>query len=191
MADRRQRRADRRTVGGRRQRIPRFAFVQILCDQTRRLHPSLLGQQLLGLLELSATTCPSAADQSGIGTYSGISANAGSDAGIGSTQESAPKQESTPTQESAPSSRSSAFTGIRAHAGIRATGRLGRLVMSDRSTTTGSARDASSLGKTPPIVSPAARERLGEARWETWSTSVVLRLADPRGLTARAHRGRT
>ena len=56
--------------------------------------------------------------------------------------------------------------------------------MSVRSPTTGSARDASSLGKTPPIVPPAARERLGEARWETWSTSVVLRLADPRGLTA-------
>jgi thiamine biosynthesis lipoprotein len=36
----------------------------------------------------------------------------------------------------------------------------------------------------PPIVPPAARERLGEARWETWSTSVVLRLSDPRGLRA-------
>ncbi len=54
--------------------------------------------------------------------------------------------------------------------------------MSVRTPTTGSAREASSLGKTPPIVPPAARERLGEARWETWSTSVVLRLADPRGL---------
>lgn len=45
-------------------------------------------------------------------------------------------------------------------------------------------REFSSLGKTPPIVSPAAREQLGEARWEAWSTSVVLRLADPRGLAA-------
>jgi thiamine biosynthesis lipoprotein len=41
-----------------------------------------------------------------------------------------------------------------------------------------------SAGKTPPIVSPAGRERFGEARWETWSTSVVLRLSDPRGLAA-------
>jgi thiamine biosynthesis lipoprotein len=38
--------------------------------------------------------------------------------------------------------------------------------------------------KTPPIVSPAARERFGEARWETWSTSVVLRLTDPHRLGA-------
>jgi thiamine biosynthesis lipoprotein len=37
---------------------------------------------------------------------------------------------------------------------------------------------------TPPIVSPALRERLEEARWETWSSSVVLRLTDPRGLGA-------
>jgi thiamine biosynthesis lipoprotein len=50
-------------------------------------------------------------------------------------------------------------------------------------TTTSSARDASSLGKTSPIV-PSARERLGETHWETWSTSVVLRLSDPRGLAA-------
>jgi FAD:protein FMN transferase len=56
--------------------------------------------------------------------------------------------------------------------------------MSVRSPTAGSARDASPLGKTPPIVPPAAREGLGEARWETWSTSVVLRLADPHGLAA-------
>jgi thiamine biosynthesis lipoprotein len=41
----------------------------------------------------------------------------------------------------------------------------------------------SSAGKkTLPIVSPTARERRGEARWETWSTSVVLRLSDPRRL---------
>jgi thiamine biosynthesis lipoprotein len=42
----------------------------------------------------------------------------------------------------------------------------------------------SSSDKTPPVVSPAARRPLGEARWETWSTSVVLRLADPHGLAA-------
>jgi thiamine biosynthesis lipoprotein len=56
--------------------------------------------------------------------------------------------------------------------------------MSVRTPTTDSSRGASSLGKTAPIVPTAARERLGEARWETWSTSVVLRLADPRGLAA-------
>lgn len=39
-------------------------------------------------------------------------------------------------------------------------------------------------GKTPPVVSPAASERFGEAHWETWSTSVVLRLTDPRRLGA-------
>ena len=38
--------------------------------------------------------------------------------------------------------------------------------------------------KTLPIVSLGARGRPDEARWETWSTSVVLRLADPRGLAA-------
>ena len=38
--------------------------------------------------------------------------------------------------------------------------------------------------KTRPIVPPARRERFGEARWETWSTSVVLRLSDPHGLQA-------
>jgi FAD:protein FMN transferase len=38
-------------------------------------------------------------------------------------------------------------------------------------------------GKTLPIVSAGAREHPGEARWETWSTSVVLRLTDPRGLS--------
>jgi thiamine biosynthesis lipoprotein len=38
--------------------------------------------------------------------------------------------------------------------------------------------------RTPPIVTPAARERFGQARWETWSTSVVLRLSDPSGLHA-------
>jgi thiamine biosynthesis lipoprotein len=42
--------------------------------------------------------------------------------------------------------------------------------------------DSPPTEKTPPIVSPAARERFGEARWETWSTSVVLRLTDPRRL---------
>jgi thiamine biosynthesis lipoprotein ApbE len=41
----------------------------------------------------------------------------------------------------------------------------------------------SPAGKTPPVV-PPTRERFGEARWETWSTSVVLRLTDPRGLGA-------
>ncbi|HEY2282742.1 MAG TPA: FAD:protein FMN transferase [Solirubrobacteraceae bacterium] len=41
-----------------------------------------------------------------------------------------------------------------------------------------------SPAKTLPIVPPARRDRFGEARWETWSTSVVLRLADPRGLLA-------
>ena len=49
-------------------------------------------------------------------------------------------------------------------------------------TTAASAPGFSSTGKALPIVSPAARERLGEARWETWSTSVVLRLSNPRGL---------
>ncbi len=44
--------------------------------------------------------------------------------------------------------------------------------------------DCPPTGKPPPAVSPAARERFGEARWETWSTSVVLRLSDPRGLGA-------
>jgi thiamine biosynthesis lipoprotein len=39
-----------------------------------------------------------------------------------------------------------------------------------------------STTKTLPIVPPARRERFGEARWETWSTSVVLRLTDPRHL---------
>jgi FAD:protein FMN transferase len=39
-------------------------------------------------------------------------------------------------------------------------------------------------GKTRPIVSRAARARFGEARWEAWSTSVVLRLTDPRRLGA-------
>jgi FAD:protein FMN transferase len=43
--------------------------------------------------------------------------------------------------------------------------------------------DAPASARTLPIVRPAARrERFGEARWETWSTSVVLRLTDPRGL---------
>jgi thiamine biosynthesis lipoprotein len=43
-----------------------------------------------------------------------------------------------------------------------------------------------SPGGTLPIVSPGARGRPYEASWETWSTSVVLRLADPCGLdTAR------
>lgn len=37
---------------------------------------------------------------------------------------------------------------------------------------------------TPPIVSRDRGERFGEARWETWSTGVVLRLADPHGLAA-------
>jgi thiamine biosynthesis lipoprotein len=41
-----------------------------------------------------------------------------------------------------------------------------------------------SAANTPPIVAPAARVRFGEARWETWSTSVVLRLTDPCGLGA-------
>ncbi len=44
--------------------------------------------------------------------------------------------------------------------------------------------DSPATGETLPIVSPARRERFGEARWETWSTSVVLRLTDPRGLGA-------
>jgi thiamine biosynthesis lipoprotein len=44
--------------------------------------------------------------------------------------------------------------------------------------------DSPPTGKTPPIVSPAGRERFGEARWETWGTSVVLRLTDPRRLGA-------
>lgn len=47
-----------------------------------------------------------------------------------------------------------------------------------------SVRGSSFPDRTPPIVPPAARERLGEARWETWSTSVVLRLSHPRGLAA-------
>lgn len=38
--------------------------------------------------------------------------------------------------------------------------------------------------KTRPSVPPARRKRFGEARWETWSTSVVLRLSDPHGLHA-------
>ncbi|HEY2537084.1 MAG TPA: FAD:protein FMN transferase [Solirubrobacteraceae bacterium] len=38
--------------------------------------------------------------------------------------------------------------------------------------------------KTRPIVSAGARGQRDEARWETWSTSVVLRLAAPRGLNA-------
>ena len=42
-----------------------------------------------------------------------------------------------------------------------------------------------STSPTPPILAPAAaHERFGEARWETWSTSVVLRLTDPRELAA-------
>jgi FAD:protein FMN transferase len=44
--------------------------------------------------------------------------------------------------------------------------------------------DSPPTGKTPPIPSPATSERFGEARWETWSTSVVLRLTDPRRLGA-------
>jgi FAD:protein FMN transferase len=52
----------------------------------------------------------------------------------------------------------------------------------DTNQTAASTPGFSSAGKTLPIVSPAARERLGEARWETWSTSVVLRLSNPRGL---------
>lgn len=39
-------------------------------------------------------------------------------------------------------------------------------------------------GKTRPIVSRAARAPFGEARWETWGTSVVLRLTDRRRLDA-------
>jgi FAD:protein FMN transferase len=35
-----------------------------------------------------------------------------------------------------------------------------------------------------PIVPPTARERFAEARWETWGTSVVLRLTDPSALGA-------
>jgi thiamine biosynthesis lipoprotein len=34
----------------------------------------------------------------------------------------------------------------------------------------------------PPIVPPSAPRQLGEARWEMWSTRVVLRLTDPRAL---------
>jgi len=45
--------------------------------------------------------------------------------------------------------------------------------------------DSRSTAKTLlPIVPSARRERFGEARWETWSTSVVLRLTEPRGLGA-------
>ena len=45
--------------------------------------------------------------------------------------------------------------------------------------------DAPASARTLPIVAPSARrERFGEARWETWSTSVVLRLTDPRGLAS-------
>ncbi len=43
---------------------------------------------------------------------------------------------------------------------------------------------SSTTARMPPIVPPARRDRFGEARWETWSTSVVLRLSDPRGLAA-------
>ncbi len=48
--------------------------------------------------------------------------------------------------------------------------------------TTATPRELPTPGRALPIVSPSAREHPGEARWETWSTSVVLRLADPRGL---------
>ncbi len=41
-----------------------------------------------------------------------------------------------------------------------------------------------STGGTPPNLSPAVREPPGQARWETWSTSVVLRLTDPHQLDA-------
>ncbi len=45
--------------------------------------------------------------------------------------------------------------------------------------------DAPASARTPPIVPHSVRRaRFGEARWETWSTSVVLRLADPRGLAS-------
>jgi thiamine biosynthesis lipoprotein len=56
--------------------------------------------------------------------------------------------------------------------------------MDSHLTATVPARDTSFSGKTPSIVSQAAGGGLGEARWETWSTSVVLRLTDPRGLSA-------
>jgi FAD:protein FMN transferase len=52
----------------------------------------------------------------------------------------------------------------------------------EQSATTAS--DSPPAGQTLPIVSPTGRERFGEARWETWSTSVVLRLSDPRRLGA-------
>jgi thiamine biosynthesis lipoprotein ApbE len=51
-------------------------------------------------------------------------------------------------------------------------------------TATASPHGPPSTAKALPIVSPGAREHSGEARWETWSTSVVLRLADSRGLAA-------
>lgn len=54
--------------------------------------------------------------------------------------------------------------------------------MAHEAAVTATPYDRRAPGKTPPIVSPRDRERPGEARWETWSTSVVLRVADPRGL---------
>jgi thiamine biosynthesis lipoprotein len=36
----------------------------------------------------------------------------------------------------------------------------------------------------PPLARPASHERFADASWETWSTSVVLRLTDPRALGA-------
>jgi thiamine biosynthesis lipoprotein len=62
--------------------------------------------------------------------------------------------------------------------------RADRSVRADRSAAGTPDPPTPTTGRTPPIVAPAARERLGEARWETWSTSVVLRLSDPRGLGA-------
>jgi thiamine biosynthesis lipoprotein len=52
----------------------------------------------------------------------------------------------------------------------------------DQPTTT--TPDSPSTAQTLPIVSPGARAGFGEARWETWSTSVVLRLTDPHRLGA-------
>ncbi len=56
--------------------------------------------------------------------------------------------------------------------------------MSSEQILTTTARGPSPSRKNPPIVSAGARGRPDEARWETWSTSVVLRLAVPRGLNA-------
>ncbi len=51
---------------------------------------------------------------------------------------------------------------------------------------TATAADAPASAKSPAILPRAERERerFGETRWETWSTSIVLRLSDSRGLLA-------